>query len=198
MVMMMVVMMMMMVVVAEVAAERTNDDVMMMVVMVSIENLRHLHFVAGLLGLLRHLRLIRPERCHRVRDRSEQIPVARRFGRLRRRGGMGGCDGRQGGSGTEKTRYSLVHVSSKRLWTFQISPANNRRKPAMFRAGTEIAVRIGTFGARRRPAMAQAIALGRADTAPCQRRTWTSSSGTPSLDTRMKSTAASAVMSATL
>src|ERR1700682_1148445 len=44
----------------------------------------------------------------------------------------------------------------------------------------------------------QAFALGRADTASCQRRTWTRSSGTTSFDTRMKSTATIAVMSATV
>src|ERR1700680_407075 len=44
----------------------------------------------------------------------------------------------------------------------------------------------------------QAFALGRADTASCQRRTWTRSSGTVSFDTRMKHTAIIAVISATV
>ena len=115
MVVVMVVVMMVMMVMAEVPPERTNDDVVMMMVMVAIEHLRHLHFIAGFLGLLRRLHLIRLEGRYRVRHRIEQIPVARRFGRLRLRWrrGLSGGDGRQGGSCTEKTRDSLVHVSSK-------------------------------------------------------------------------------------
>lgn len=113
----MVVVMVVMMMVPEVPAEWTNDDVVMMMVMVAIEHLRHLHFIAGFLGLLRRLHLIRLEGRYRVRHRIEQIPIARRLGRLRLRWrrGLSGGDGRQGGSCTEKTRDSLVHVSSKRL-----------------------------------------------------------------------------------
>jgi hypothetical protein len=44
----------------------------------------------------------------------------------------------------------------------------------------------------------QALALGRAETCSCQRRTWPSSCGIASFDTFMKSTATWAVMSATV
>lgn len=50
----------MMVVMAEVTPERANDDVMMMMVVMAIENLRHLHFVGRLLGLLRRLGVVSP------------------------------------------------------------------------------------------------------------------------------------------
>src|SRR5579864_3414118 len=142
-IMVVVMVVVMMMVMAEVPPERTNDDVVMMMVMVAIEHLRHLHFIAGFLGLLRRLHLIRLEGRYRVRHRIEQIPVARRFGRLRLRWrrGLSGGDGRQGGSCTEKTRDSLVHVSSERVWTFPNLPprtiVGNRQ---MFQAGTEIGV----------------------------------------------------------
>ena len=126
-VMMMVVVMMvvMMMMVPEVPAERANDDVVMMVVvMANDKNLRHLHFVGRFLGLLRYLGVIGPQRDHRVRDRIKQIPIAGRFGRPRLRGrrSLSGGDGRQGGGCTKQSRYSLIHVSSERVWTFQKLP----------------------------------------------------------------------------
>jgi len=128
--MMMVVMMML----AEVTPERTNDEVMMvmvftevvmMMVLTPIDHLRYLHLVGGFgRPLLRHPRLVSLQGDHGVRHRIEQVPVARRFGRLRLRWrrGLSGSDGRQGGSCTEKTRDSLVHVSSERVWTFPNLP----------------------------------------------------------------------------
>ena len=54
------VVMVVMMMVAEVTPERTNDDVVMMMVVMAIENLRHLHFVFRLLGLLRRLGVVGP------------------------------------------------------------------------------------------------------------------------------------------
>lgn len=50
---------MVMVVMPEVPAERANDDVMMMVVVMVIENLRHLGLVGRGVGLLRQPGVIR-------------------------------------------------------------------------------------------------------------------------------------------
>jgi hypothetical protein len=118
---MMVVVMMMVVVRPENATERTTDDVMMMmVVMVVIENLRQLRPTRRGVRLLRQLGVIGLQRFHRIRHRIEQIPIrSRRLGRLGRGRRLCGSHGRQGGCRAEKTRYSLVHVSSKRLATFQ-------------------------------------------------------------------------------
>lgn len=149
--MMMVVMMM---VLAEVTPERTNDEVMMVMVLTEtevvmmmvfpIEYLRHLHLVGGFSRpLLRHPGLIGFQGSDGIRHRIEQIPVAGRFGRLRRRRGLSGGDGRQGGSGAEKTRDSLVHVSSERVWTFPNLPREQSSATGNVPGrGTEIAVRI--------------------------------------------------------
>lgn len=56
----MVVVVVMMVVMAEVTPERADDDVVMMMVVMAVENLRHLHFVGRLLGLLRRLGVVSP------------------------------------------------------------------------------------------------------------------------------------------
>ena len=129
------VMMVVMMMLAEVTPERTNDEVMMVMVFTEVvmmmvstpihDHVRDLHLVGGFgRPLLRHPRLVSLQGDHGVRHRIEQIPVARRFGRLRLRWrrGLSGGDGRQGGSCTEKTRDSLVHVSSERVWTFPNLP----------------------------------------------------------------------------
>src|SRR6185437_15095404 len=153
-VMMMVVVMMVM---PEVTAERANDDVVMMMVVVMPDDdpRRHLHLVGVLLGLLRRLGVIGPQHCHRVRHRIEQIPVARWFGRLRLRGrrSLSSGDGRQGGGCTKQPRYSLIHVSSERVWTFKKLPRGqssatrnvpgrilHRRDTGTFRPGHRLAI----------------------------------------------------------
>jgi hypothetical protein len=114
------VVMMMVVVRPENATERATDDVMMMVVVMVSENLRHLRVTRRGIRLLRQLGVIRLQRLHRIRHRVEQIPIrSRRLGRLCRGRRVCGSDGRQGGCRAEKTRYSLVHISSKGLATFQ-------------------------------------------------------------------------------
>lgn len=197
--------------------------VMMMVVMVVMVVLRHLHFVGrgGRRCLLRQASIICSQGGDRVWNRIEKIPIAsgrREFSTGRRRRSLGGSHCRKGSSRSEQTGYLLVHKSSKGVVRFVDSPGNNALVPTGFRSPPIEALQKASSSVRaaqyrnyaaafagaspslmaRRRLAAQAAALGRAETSACQRRTLARFSGRASFETRMKSTATIAVMSATV